>query len=60
VDQVMRTDIEPVTISAGLHEVQKIMHRYNTTALPVQRGGRIVGVVTLDDINRVYMMVHEA
>jgi Zn-dependent protease/CBS domain-containing protein len=59
VSQIMRRDIPPVKVSTGLHVVQKLMQKYNTHAMPVEKNGKIVGVVTLDDINRVYVMVSE-
>ncbi|MEA3489568.1 MAG: site-2 protease family protein [Candidatus Omnitrophota bacterium] len=60
VTEVMRRDIPSVGVTARLHEVQKLMQKYSTTALPVEKNGQVVGVLTLDDINRVYVMVHEA
>jgi len=59
VDEFMRRDITPVGVTAGLDEVQKLMQRYNTNALPVKKNRKIVGVVTITDINRVYIMLHE-
>ncbi|RKY43145.1 MAG: hypothetical protein DRP85_00480 [Candidatus Makaraimicrobium thalassicum] len=59
VEKVMRGDIPAVEMSAGLHLVQKLMQKYNTNAMPVKKRGNIVGVVTKDDINRVYLMMSE-
>ncbi|MCK4851906.1 MAG: CBS domain-containing protein, partial [Candidatus Omnitrophica bacterium] len=59
VSEVMRTDIPAVTVTTGLHEVQKLLQKYDTSAMPVKRAGSIVGVVTIDDINRVYLMISE-
>jgi len=58
-DDVMRKDIPAVSVTMGLHDVQKLMHLHGTSAMPVQRGGGVVGVVTMDDINRVYVMISE-
>jgi len=59
VSEIMRTDIPAVAITSGLHEVQKLLQKYNTSAAPVKRDGSIVGIVTIDDINRVYLMISE-
>ncbi|MBU1894817.1 MAG: CBS domain-containing protein, partial [Candidatus Omnitrophica bacterium] len=56
---IMRKDIPTVKITEKLHVVQKIMQSYATHALPVKKNGEIVGIVTLDDINRVYVMMNE-
>ena len=56
---VMRKDIPSVKMTERLHAVQKLMQQYSTHALPVVYKGAVVGVVTLDDINRVYVMMHE-
>lgn len=57
--RIMRKDIPTVKVTSPLHTVQKLMHKYSTNAMPVEKNSRIVGVVTLDDINRVYMMAGE-
>ncbi|MBD3425834.1 MAG: CBS domain-containing protein [Candidatus Omnitrophica bacterium] len=57
--EIMRTDIEPVSVSERLHKARKLMIEQATNALPVVKNDQIVGVVTLDDINRVYVMVHD-
>lgn len=59
VGEVMRRDIKPVKPTTSLSEVQKAMIQHNTSAFPVESGGEIVGVITLDDINRVYIMASE-
>lgn len=59
VSQVMRTDILPVKSSMNLDALQKAMQEHGTSAFPVGEKGQIVGVVTLDDINRVYIMLSE-
>ncbi|MBD3378893.1 MAG: CBS domain-containing protein [Candidatus Omnitrophica bacterium] len=56
---IMRTDIPPVSASTPLDRLQKIMQDHNTSALPVEENGRITGVVTLDDVNRLYIMLTE-
>lgn len=56
---VMRRDIPAVRATDGLHVVRKLMQKHNTRALPVEKNGTIAGVVTLEDINRLYVMVNE-
>ncbi len=56
VSEVMRRDIPAVKVTTHLNDVQKLMQEYNTSALPVARSGKVIGVITLDDINRVYIM----
>ena len=60
VGEVMRTDIPPVGAATRLHVVQKLFIKHNTSAMPVEKNGKIAGVVTIDDINRVYLMTSEA
>ncbi|MDP8298410.1 MAG: site-2 protease family protein [Candidatus Tantalella remota] len=59
VGEVMRRDIPPVGVDATLDKVQKLMLKYVTKAMPVEKNGSIKGVVTSDDINRVYVMMQE-
>jgi CBS domain-containing protein len=59
VGEIMRREIPAVKVTARLNDVQKLMQKHNTTAMPVEKKGAIVGVVTLDDINRIYVMAHE-
>ncbi len=59
VREIMRTDVPAVKITTGLNKVQKMMGQHQTSALPVERNGKIIGIVTIDDINRVYVMVSE-
>jgi Zn-dependent protease/CBS domain-containing protein len=60
VEEIMRTDIPPVTAHTRLDIVQKLFVKHNTSAMPVERLGKVVGVVTIDDINRVYLMTNDA
>lgn len=57
--EIMRTDIPVIYAGVTLDHVQKLMRKYQTTAMPVEESGTIVGVVTLDDINRVYVTMSE-
>jgi len=56
---IMRTDIPPVNVKTGLYDVQKLLQKHGTNAMPVERDGNIVGIITTGDINRVYLMLHE-
>ncbi len=59
VSEVMRRDLPPVGVDTTLDNVQKLMLKYVTKAMPVENNGSIAGVVTIDDINRVYVMMAE-
>lgn len=54
---VMRRTFPKVGQADALVKVQKIMQESQMRALPVVAGGKAVGVVTLEDIGRVYSMV---
>lgn len=60
VSEVMRRDVPIVKVTEKLSNVQKLMQKNMTTAMPVSRSGKVVGVVTLSDINRIYVMVSES
>lgn len=55
---VMRKDIPPVKASAGLNDARAMMRTHNTGALPVIRNRQIVGVITVDDISKIYTMMN--
>jgi Zn-dependent protease/CBS domain-containing protein len=57
VRDIMRTDFASVKEADSLVKAQAIMHENNVRALPVMNEGRMVGVITLEDIGRVYSMV---
>lgn len=54
VASIMRTNVPLVNTFSTLDEVQVTMQSNGLKALPVVRDGRVVGVVTTEDINRVY------
>jgi len=54
--EIMRRDVPSVKTTERLHAVQKAMRKYNTSALAVKKKGTIVGVITQDDINRVFVI----
>lgn len=57
VSNIMKTDIPRVNEYQSLDVVQGIMQNNESKALPVMRNGRVVGVITTDDISRVYAMM---
>ncbi|MFH1305844.1 MAG: site-2 protease family protein [Candidatus Omnitrophota bacterium] len=57
--EIMRKDILPVKETTKLHVVQRLMQKHTTGAMPVAKNGRIVGVVTMSDINRVYVLAQD-
>lgn len=57
--EIMRTDVIPVELTTDLSTVQALMQQYGCPALPVINAGRIIGIVTLDDVTRVYVLEHE-
>jgi stage IV sporulation protein FB len=54
--EVLRKDVPAVKVLSRLDVAQKLMYKYNTKALPVESNGTIIGLITMDDINRVYIM----
>lgn len=57
VSSIMRTDVPKVSEYRTLDEVQNIMQGSELNALPVLRGDEVVGVITTEDISRVYSMM---
>jgi len=55
VSGIMRTDIPAINVNTALHEVRDLMQKYNTRSMPVEKKGIIAGVVTIEDIDRVYV-----
>lgn len=54
VRDIMRKDFPKVSDTDLLTKVQRVMEENNIRALPVLRSGRVIGVVTLEDIGRIY------
>lgn len=51
VGNILDTDLEPVLDVADISEVSRTLAAYNLTSLPVvNRDGRLVGAVTVDDV----------
>ncbi len=55
--EVMRTDFPMVKDIDTLAKAQIIMQENNIKAVPVQRNGEVIGVITLEDVGRVYSMM---
>jgi len=58
VSEVMRSDIPSIGVDEHLIEVHKKMERSGVKALPVVRNLQLLGIVTLEDISRVYSVMH--
>ena len=59
VSEVMRKDFPSVCDTDLLVKVQKVMEENSLRALPVTRDGVTVGVITLEDIGRVYSIASQ-
>lgn len=59
VSEIMRTDFATAKETDPLTKAQNIMLQNQIRALPVVKGGQVVGVVTFEDIGRVYSMVSQ-
>jgi len=57
VSSCMRQEIPSVRDQETLYDVQNIMQERSVKALPVTKGGKVVGIVTTEDISRVYSMM---
>ena len=59
VGEVMRKTFPKLKDTDSLIKAQAVMHEKGMRALPVMRGDEIAGVVTIEDISRVYVMVSQ-
>ena len=57
ISNIMRTNVPTVTPEDKLTKIQRIMEENQIKALPVVRGSVICGIVTLEDIGRVYSIM---
>ncbi len=57
VRQVMRTEFPIASLADTLFRVQQMIVRSGVKAVPVVEGGLFRGLVTLDDINRAYLLL---
>ena len=53
----MRTDLEPVSPDEKLYVAQQLLGEAGSDALPVIEGDQFLGLVTAQDINKVYQLV---
>ena len=60
VGDIMRTDFPTLKDGDTLVAAHALMQEAAVSALPVMRDGRVIGVVTLEDIGRVYSVVHKS
>ena len=59
VKEIMRKDFPRIADTDLLMQVQKTMEESGLRAIPVMRDGKIAGVVTLEDISRVYTIASQ-
>ena len=59
VKEIMRKDFPRIADTDLLMQVQKTMEESGLRAIPVMRDGKIAGVVTLEDISRVYAIASQ-
>lgn len=57
VSDIMHTSFPVLHERDSLDKAQRIMQEFNMRALPVVRGEATIGVVTIEDISRVYSMM---
>ena len=57
ISEIMRTNVPVVTPEDKLIKIQRIMEENQIKALPVVRGSTVCGVVTLEDLGRVYTIM---
>jgi len=53
----MRQGIPAISEQKTLYDAQNIMQEKAVKALPVSKGGKIIGIITAEDISRVYSMM---
>lgn len=57
VSGIMRRDFPVLSERDSLDRAQNIMQENNLKALPITRAGNVIGVITIEDITRVYSMM---
>lgn len=57
-DRLMRTDLPVIDSNTGINSAQRMLQEKSSPALAVNDGENIVGVVTAEDINRLFVMVN--
>ncbi|MFH0763796.1 MAG: site-2 protease family protein [Candidatus Omnitrophota bacterium] len=59
VGEIMAKDFPMAKDTDSLIKIQNIMHEKSARALPVMKEGKAVGVVTIEDIGRIYAMASQ-
>ena len=57
VKDVMKTNFPTVDINESLIKAHRLMEEWQVKAIPVLNRGRVVGIVSLEDISRVYLLM---
>ena len=57
VDKIMRESIFTLKESDSLNKAQNAMQENSLRALPVMRKGAVIGIITIEDISRVYSVM---
>jgi len=57
VSAIMRKNVFSLKETDSLNKAQNVMQESNLKALPVLRGGSVIGIVTIEDISRVYSVM---
>lgn len=59
VKEIMRTNFPTAKDADSLIRVQGIMSEFGIKSLPVMKGDEVIGVVTIEDIGRIYAMISQ-
>ncbi|MDP3791051.1 MAG: site-2 protease family protein [Candidatus Omnitrophota bacterium] len=59
VGEIMRKDFPKIADTDSLVQAQKMMEESGLRAIPVTKGGKIIGIVTIEDIGRVYSIASQ-
>ena len=57
VSRIMKTNAPVLHVSDSLDKAQNVMQENNVRALPVLKGTDVIGIVTIEDISRVYSIM---
>lgn len=60
VEEVMIRNFPRINDTDSLVKAQAVMQQKGARALPVMRGGEVVGVITLEDIGRIYSITSQS
>lgn len=59
VENIMRKDFPKVADTDFLIQVQKVMEENSMRAIPVMKDDKVIGIVTLEDIGRIYSIASQ-